>query len=59
MTTVMTSGIVDEVAKAADVPLIRTRVGQPHVVEAMLMEEAVICDDRLTLEGLRLADGYE
>lgn len=46
-----------EIIGEADAPVVLTG-GDAELIEP-LMEEAVICDDRLTLEGLRLADGYD
>jgi phosphomannomutase len=42
VTTLMTSRIIDDIAAAMNCPVVKTRVGQSHVVEAMLLEDAVI-----------------
>jgi len=45
VTNVMTSSMVDEVARKMNCPLFRTRVGQSHVIETMLLEDAVIAGE--------------
>ena len=45
VTTMMTSSMVDEVARRMNCPLFRTRVGQSHVVETMILEDAVIAGE--------------
>ncbi len=45
VTTVMTSSMIDEVARKMNCSLFRTRVGQSHVVETMMLEDAVIAGE--------------
>lgn len=45
VTNLMTSRMVDEVASGCDCPVVKTRVGQSHVIEGMLIEDAVIAGE--------------
>ncbi|MGV8118321.1 MAG: phosphoglucosamine mutase [Candidatus Xenobiia bacterium LiM19] len=45
VTTMMTSSMIDEVARKMDCPLFKTKVGQSHVIETMLLEDAVIAGE--------------
>jgi phosphomannomutase len=42
VTTLVTSRMVDDIASALNCPVVKTRVGQSHVVETMLLEDAVV-----------------
>jgi phosphomannomutase len=45
VTTVMTSRMIDDIVRAMGCDLEKTRVGQSHVIETMLIEDAVIAGE--------------
>jgi phosphomannomutase len=45
VTNLSTSRMIDDVARRQDCPVVKTRVGQSYVVEAMVQEEAVVAGE--------------